>query len=369
MTLLGRVVAKGWVILAAACTVAPGQPLAQTTGANVERPAALTEALNAVTTKYAISQAWFYLRKDDGQTASYTRGDTQGLSQKLWIGSLSKSVTAIGIALLVQDGRLTLHTRLGEVLPRYLQAKGRQLDPSLAPLDIEHLLAHRGGLRANATSDPANGLSSRSMLAKLAVSAHFSDYLLMSGSDTSDGTSGYRYSNLSYVLLGMVIEAVSGQSYETFCQSRILAPLRISARIAPDLQRVAPFAGWEMSEPDLLQLWTVFDVNRPSLLTRQTLEATLLSRALPPIEANSNVYYTTATYVRQSADRTGYVLTHNGILDFVSGQPHVYSYAEKYVPGYAWIFVFQTLPSDHGRDLRAINREVRSIVMTQEGAR
>jgi hypothetical protein len=94
-----------------------------------------------------------------------------------------------------------------------------------------------------------------------------------------------------------------------------------------------------------------------------------LSRALPPIEANSNVYYTTATYVRQSADRTGYVLTHNGILDFVSGQPHVYSYAEKYVPGYAWIFVFQTLPSDHGRDLRAINREVRSIVMTQEGAR
>jgi hypothetical protein len=200
MTLLGRVVAKGWVILAAACTVAPGQPLAQTTGANVERPAALTEALNAVTTKYAISQAWFYLRKDDGQTASYTRGDTQGLSQKLWIGSLSKSVTAIGIALLVQDGRLTLHTRLGEVLPRYLQAKGRQLDPSLAPLDIEHLLAHRGGLRANATSDPANGLSSRSMLAKLPVSAHFSDYLLMSGSDTSDGTSGCLWAELRDVL-------------------------------------------------------------------------------------------------------------------------------------------------------------------------
>ncbi len=47
----------------------------------------------------------------------------------------------------------------------------------------------------------------------------------------------------------------------------------------------------------------------------------------------------------------------------------MYSYAEKYVPGYAWIFVFQTPPSDRGRDLRAINREVRSIVMAQEGAK
>ena len=364
-----RMVALGVTILAAAYTVFPGQPLAQTAGVNVAGPATLTDALNAVTTKYSIGQAWFYLRKDDGVTASYTRGDTQGPSQKLWIGSLSKSVTAIGVALLIQDGRLTLHTRLGDILPRYLQAKGRQLDPSLAPVDIERLLAHRAGLRANATSDPANGLSSRSMLEKLPSDAHFSDYLFKSGSDTSDGTSGYRYSNLSYVLLGMVVEAVSGQSYEAFCQNRILAPLGISARIAPALQRVAPFAGWEMSEPDLLRLWTVFDVNHPSLLTRPTLEATLLSRALPPIDPNSNVYYTTATYVRQSADRTGYVLNHNGILDFVRGQPNVYSYAEKYVPGYAWIFVFQTPPSDRERELRAINREVRSIVMAQEGAK
>ncbi len=365
---MGRVVALGFAILAAGCAVAPGQPPAPMAG-SAAAPAALTDALNAVTTKFAINQAWFYLRKDDGETASYTRGATQGVSQPLEIASLSKSVTAIGIALLIQDGRLTLQTRLGDVLPRYLQAKGRQLDPSLAPLDIEHLMAHRGGLRTNATSDAANGLSSRAVLEKLPADAHFSDYLLMSGSATSDGTSDYRYSNMSYVILGMVIEAVSGQSYEAFCQSRIFAPLGITGHIAPDLRRVAPFAGWEMSEPDLLRLWTVFDAGHPSLLTRRTLEATLLSRALPPIQANSDVHYTTAVYVRQNADRSGYVLNHNGIQDFVRGQPHVYSYAEKYVPGYAWIVVFQTAPSEHVRDLRAFDREVRSIVMTQEGAK
>jgi CubicO group peptidase (beta-lactamase class C family) len=355
------------LLIVGGCAGVPGQLLAQGAGSgSAAAPIALTSALNSITAKFSIDQAWFYLRKDNGEVASYTHGDTHGVSQPLRIASLSKSLTAIGIALLIQNGQLTLKTRLGEVLPRYLQAKGHQLDPTLAKLDIEHILAHRAGLRTNLISDPKNGLSSSKVLELLSPDAHFSDYLLMSSADNSDGTSEYRYSNLSYVILGMVIEAVSGQSYETFCQIHILEPLRISGRIPPDLRRVAPFGGWEMSEPDLLRLWAVFDVNHPSLLTRQILEATLLSRSLPPTEAHSAVYYTLGTYVRQDAVRTSYSLSHNGILDFVRGQPHVYSYAEKVVPGYAWMFVFQTPPLNYSRERRAITTAVRAAVIAEE---
>ncbi|VDK34866.1 unnamed protein product [Anisakis simplex] len=39
------------------------------------------------------------------------------------------------------------------------------------------------------------------------------------------------YSNIGYMFLGRVIEALSGQTYETFVSAEILEPLNISARI------------------------------------------------------------------------------------------------------------------------------------------
>ena len=72
------------------------------------------------------------------------------------------------------------------------------------------------------------------------------------------------------------------------------------------------------------------------------------------------------TYVRQDGVRISYSLSHNGILDFVRGQPHVYSYAEKVVPGHAWMFAFQTSPLNYSRERRAITTAVRTAVIAEE---
>ncbi len=265
-----RMVALGVTILAAAYTVVPGQPLAQTAGVNVAGPATLTDALNAVTTKYSIGQAWFYLRKDDGVTASYTRGDTQGPSQKLWIGSLSKSVTAIGVAVLIQDGRLTLHTRLGDsaaALPPGERAPARPVaGPGrhrAAPGTSRGLAGqcHQRSRRTDSVRGrcwqklPSDTRTSRTTCSCPAPTPRTAR--AATGTRTCRTCSWAWSSRLS-----------PGKATRRSARSRILAPLGISARVAPALQRVAPFAGWEMSEPDLLRLWTVFDVNHPSLLTR-----------------------------------------------------------------------------------------------------
>jgi CubicO group peptidase (beta-lactamase class C family) len=40
----------------------------------------------------------------------------------------------------------------------------------------------------------------------------------------------YAYSNLGYLVLGRLIEAVSGQAYETYVKSKVLAPLKVKTR-------------------------------------------------------------------------------------------------------------------------------------------
>ena len=84
-----------------------------------------------------------------------------------------------------------------------------------------------------------------------------------------------------------------------------------------------------MSERDLLCPWTVLDVTKATLLSRATLDATLLSRALPPIEAGSDIYYTLGTHVRRSADLTSYVVTHNGVVYLIPGQPKSLTYMKN----------------------------------------
>ena len=51
-------------------------------------------------------------------------------------------------------------------------------------------------------------------------------FLLEKGLDFAPGT-GYNYSNIGFLILGCVIEQLSGMPYETYVQNNILAPLGI----------------------------------------------------------------------------------------------------------------------------------------------
>ena len=131
------------------------------------------------------------------------------------IASLSKSFTALGIMQLVEVGKIDLDAPVQNYLPWFRVADA---DAS-SKITIRHLLNHSSGLserqgyRRNLNSNPAGD----------ALEASIRD-LKKEALNSPPGTA-FEYSNTNYDILGLVIQAVSGQSYESYIQEKIFAPL------------------------------------------------------------------------------------------------------------------------------------------------
>lgn len=133
------------------------------------------------------------------------------------LASLTKPLaTAAAVLVLVRDGRLTLATRLGEVLP------GDWLPPDKRPLSLEALLTHTAGLPAwepfysrLLAAPPADR---RGLAARLAGQTPLAQ---------PPGTATL-YSDLGYMLLLAAVEAAAGTDLDTFCRREIYQPLGLS---------------------------------------------------------------------------------------------------------------------------------------------
>jgi CubicO group peptidase (beta-lactamase class C family) len=129
----------------------------------------------------------------------------------LAIGSMTKQFTATAVMLLAQRGKLAVNDSLTRYLPDY-PVRGRTIT-------IEHLLTHSSGIPDYATTPdwPAHLADT---LTPDALIASFQDRPL----DFEPGAR-YAYSNSNYVLLGRIIEKVSGLPYADFLEQNIFAPL------------------------------------------------------------------------------------------------------------------------------------------------
>ncbi len=133
---------------------------------------------------------------------------------KFLLGSITKQFTAALILRLEELGRLSVQDPVVKHLPSY------PTEP-WSRVTIHHLLTHTGGVPSY-TDDEA--LMSRRVLdASVAeVEATFRDKPLQFEPGTE-----WRYSNSGYFVLGLIIEAVTGTTYEQFLQDQILTPLRM----------------------------------------------------------------------------------------------------------------------------------------------
>jgi len=333
-------------------------------------PSEVKAAIGKITSDHHLKSVWFRVEQPGVEPIDVSVNVPQ---RAVGIGSISKSITAIGIAILIQEGKLRLDSKLGDVLRDYFANRHVTLDPSLEPITIERLLTHRAGLMPNRAADEEHGLRSVSVTDRIGGKPHFFNYIITAHAAKSSGKDDYVYSNLSYLVLGMVIEAVSGEEYAHFCQKRIFEPLDVKgARIPTYWNVVAPFGGWQIPLADLFKVWSVFDIERPTLLSAATLQTTLLGRLGRPIRENSNVYYTLGVWVRQNSEGGPYVLTHDGYAGFIRGVPTYQSYIEKFVPGHAWAIAVSPAPPE--RDARKIRlsvvKEVRLMIQrgSHEGA-
>jgi len=127
------------------------------------------------------------------------------------IASISKQFTAVAILLLEQDGKLSLEDHISKYLS--------DTPPLWKGVTIRHLLNHRSGI-ADYTRLPNHSLLKTRKLSVEQLIESFKSLSL----DFNPGTK-MRYSNSGYVLLGQIIEKISGTTYASFIKNRIFDPL------------------------------------------------------------------------------------------------------------------------------------------------
>jgi CubicO group peptidase (beta-lactamase class C family) len=127
------------------------------------------------------------------------------------IGSITKSFTSILIAQLAVEGRIDLDAPVSTYLPDY-RGPARN-----AP--VRTLMNHTSGL-VNYTNAPSFPHGTRRDFTRAEILAFFENEPLMFEPGTA-----FSYSNSGTYLLGLIVEAVTGQEYATFVRERVFAPL------------------------------------------------------------------------------------------------------------------------------------------------
>jgi CubicO group peptidase (beta-lactamase class C family) len=152
----------------------------------------------------------------------------------LRVASVSKSVTALAIMKLVEEGQLSLtHKVFGPEGylrgPAYLQ---EIKDPRLYQVTVQNLLEHTGGWDRTIGCDSYGGCDPIDFPTHVAEVMHAPNpvgdsilirYMLRLGLNFAPGTR-YAYSNIGYLVLGKVLEAVTHQPYESWVRQHVLAP-------------------------------------------------------------------------------------------------------------------------------------------------
>jgi D-alanyl-D-alanine carboxypeptidase len=174
------------------------------------------------------------------------------------IASVTKTFVATVVLQLEAEGRL----RLDDTVERWLPG----LVPNGGSITLRQLLNHTSGLFSfNEDEDYTKALIAdpgRSWSPREVLSVAFSHPPLF-----APGT-GWSYSNTNYVVLGLVIEAVTGSTLELQLEQRILTPLKLQATsfpAGPEIEGpfahgyVGPHPGLPIAEGTLLDVSSILN--------------------------------------------------------------------------------------------------------------
>ena len=131
------------------------------------------------------------------------------------IASVTKSLTAVGIMKLVDEGKLTLETPISAYFPNFIPDFSKKIT-------IRHLLNHSSGMQANIgrIDDQGNGLMpGENPITLNELFEEFKDSKLK-----FEPGAGYEYNNFGYTLLAYIIENVSGQTYADYMEQAVFKP-------------------------------------------------------------------------------------------------------------------------------------------------
>ncbi len=129
------------------------------------------------------------------------------------VASVSKAFTAMSIALLAQQGRLSLDDDIRKHVPELPQYKDT--------ITIRHLLHHTSGIREYEALFLFSGRSTDSALSQKGLL----DMLARQKNISFKPGTRYQYSNSNFQLAGIIVARVSGKSLRQFADENIFKPL------------------------------------------------------------------------------------------------------------------------------------------------
>ena len=130
------------------------------------------------------------------------------------IGSLTKSFTAVCVLMLQDEGLLSVDDDVTEHLPDY---------PALEGLTIHDLLIHRSGLlNFTEIQQPPTLWTPEDVLG-----------FVMTRPNWRTPDTSWRYCNTNYIILGLIVERVSGEDYGDFLKERVFDRLGMDRMCKP----------------------------------------------------------------------------------------------------------------------------------------
>lgn len=128
------------------------------------------------------------------------------------IGSITKQFTACAILRLAEQGKLSLDDEITKFIPDYPTHDHK--------ITVEHLLTHTSGIKSYTSMEKFFSEMGRKDMKPMEIIDFFKNEEMDFAPDEK-----WSYNNSGYILLGYIIEHVSGKTYEDYVESEFFAPL------------------------------------------------------------------------------------------------------------------------------------------------
>ncbi|UWQ94722.1 beta-lactamase family protein [Rhodobacteraceae bacterium M385] len=190
-------------------------------------------------------------------------GLAQATDASVPVASLSKAITGICMDVVLQEQGLSWYTSLGDIAPQ-MSAVRVTPQPWNAQITLAALANHTSGLAPDLTQ----GTMGSTLHGALGLHRRIASEALRE--ENMQGTArSYFYNNTNYAVLGVAIEALTGQSYSEACMDRVLAPAGITdATIHGRMGSRSSYGGWEMSAESYARLAQHWFSDRAGLVAR-----------------------------------------------------------------------------------------------------
>lgn len=214
------------------------------------------------------------------------------------VASLSKAITGVCTLNAMDEYAIAPTATIGSLLPELFSTYDIA-DAGMQQITLEQLVTHNSGIHTAHVSE----LGATIPTMRLEEKEWQFEYIAGAGLEVEPG-SGFHYANANYLILGLVVEKLTGEDYETWCNGNVLKPLSITtARLSPEWTFLSSFGGWEISAADYIRF--ADNYFSPTQLLDENPDNFDIK-----IELGGGTYYGPGIVMRSSPE--GYHYWHNG---------------------------------------------------------